>query len=97
MKTRTISISGESYLSAEVAKDPDGQDEIQRITELGFFFGRLQIDLDRFKNTAGDSVADVILKEYDKLLALLQAQEAAERKQAEDEAAEDEYQRRRLE
>jgi len=86
MKTRTTSLTGESYLSAEIAKDPDGQDEIQRITQLGFFFGLIQIDLARFKDPAGDSVADVMLKEHDRLVALIQKQEAAERKLAEEEA-----------
>ena len=38
-----------------------------------------------------------MLKEHDRLVALIRQQEAVEMKQAEEEAAEDEYQRKRLE
>jgi len=97
---RTITIAGEVFLTAEVDKNPDGEDEVQAIKMIEIDFGKgLSVDLlmPGFYNFSGNSVAGVIFRKHDTLVEIIKAEEEKDRKLAEEAAEEEEYHRRRLE
>jgi len=75
--TTTKSICGEIYLDASTSKDPDGNLEIHKITDLSCTFGifgkYLSMDLHDFKNTAGRTIGEEIIEKHlAKLVVLLE-------------------------
>ncbi len=92
-------LAGEAFIEFFVAKDPDGNDEFQRLREVSIQIGRagkwLQLpNLVNFKDAYGRSVADFL--DIETLMSLLAEQKEEERKEAERTRAEDEYHERRL-